>query len=256
MAPGARRFVLVFMPVVLAVAVLTVTHVNSMVLPTPTMLSLRLLPMTGFAALMVGVVVAALALAIMRERLRARTLLIWGLIGTMLVAYLVSNLYREPLLRTVATRAGTDMAATVASEREYERIEFTPAMLGHINLFALPGDEHLLRTVFYEAYLGEFAGRYADMADNNQQSREGYRCGSEAGLDVGRVAAMNNARMQDNPTDEAMLVTLRESELPVFVKAFERGYRDGWQRGYGQAQARRYDSDDSNDSNGSDESNG
>ena len=238
MAPGARRFVLIFMPVVLAVAALTVTQVNPMALPTPAMLSLRLLPMTGFAALMVGVVVAALTLFAMGEKLRARTLLIWGLGGTMAVVYLVSNIYREPLLRTVAIRAGTDMAATVASEREYERIEFTPDMLGHITLFALPGDEHLLRTAFYEAYLGEFEERYADMVDNNQQSREGYRYGSDAGLDVGRVAAMNNTRMQDNPTDDAMLVTLRESELPVFVRAFERGYRDGWQRGYGQAQAR------------------
>lgn len=238
MTPGARRFVLIFMPLALAVAALTVTRVNPLTFPSPQILSLRLLPMTGFVVLLLGVLIVTITLAVMGEMLRARVLLIWGLVGTMLIAYLVSNIYREPLLRTVATRTGIKAAANVAGKHEYARIEFTPKMLGHIALFVLPGDEHLLRTAFYEAYLGEFKGQYADMVDDEKLQREGYRYGSQAGVDVGRVAAMSNARMQDNPTDDALLATMRESELPVFVRAFERGYRDGWQRGYGLGLAR------------------
>ncbi len=233
MTPGARRFVLIFMPLVLVAAALTVTHVNPMSFPSPSMAMLRMLPMTGFVVLMVGVLVGAATLALMGDRPRARVLLIWGLIGTMLVAYLVSNIYREPLLSVVATRAGTDAAERVSSEKRFERIEFAPKKLGHIALFMQPGDEPLLRKVFYKAYLGEFQGRYADLVDEAELRREGYRYGMEAGLGVGQVAAMSNASMQGHPTDDAMLVTMRESELPVFVKAYERGYRDGWQRGYG-----------------------
>jgi len=238
MTPGARRFVLILMPMTLVVAALTVTHVNPMSFPSSTMLSLRMLPMTGFVVLMVGVLVGAATLAVMGDRPRARGMLIWGLVGTMLVAYLVSNLCRGPLLRNAAVRAGTAMAARAASEQEYERIEFTPGMIGRLALFVFPSDEHLLRTAFYETYLGEFKGRYAELVDNDELQREGYRYGSQAGLGVGRVAAMNNTRMLDNPTDDAMLATMRESELPVFVEAYERGYRDGWQRGYGQGLAR------------------
>ena len=117
---------LIFMPLVLVAAALTVTHVNPFSFPSHSMQTLRMLPMTGFVVLMVGVLVASATLALMGDRLRARVVLLWGLIGTMLVAYLVSNIYREPLLGVIATRAGTAAAERVASEKRFERIEFAP----------------------------------------------------------------------------------------------------------------------------------
>ena len=229
----AWRFLAVLAVLVVIAFALTVTRVSPIAYGSPQVRALRLLPMMGFVVLLAGVIVASVGVTAFGQRDLARSVLGFGLVGTLLVALAVSNVMRDPILRAVGGRAGRQLADRTAAEQgQYQRVPFIEDMLGNISLFTLPRDEPVLRAAFYSAYLGAFEGPYYTMVDRDAQREAGHEEGFAAGKQAGRKAGLRDEELQEDPRDAALTTSLRVSDLPEFLEGFEEGYEDGWRAGY------------------------
>lgn len=227
------RVLLVFLALVLLGFVLTVNVPCPLVVGAPLLRALHVLPMVGFVVLLAAGPIAALAVLLVGQRSLALPILLGGLVGAVSLSLLTSNLLRAPVLASVGTRLGARTADQVAREKDgYERIAFTPEMLGPMARCLLPSDEPRIRSAFYLSYLSAFEGRYYALVDRDAQREEGYNLGYDLGKVAGAQAAARRQKLEENPSDPTLLNTLRDSELPWFVEGFEKGYEDGWRAGY------------------------
>ena len=226
----ARRFLLIYCPIVAALACLTVTTLNPFVFPTPQVGLTGILPMLGFTVLLGGVVLGALILHMMDERHLVKPFIGIGLVVSLGLAILVSNLFRGPIVRTVAARRGADHARKVArEEQKYVVVSFDARKHGSYLHHFLKRDRYrqMFQRAFSTAYKRTFQESYTDLIDTSAIRQRGYRDGLKHG-----EARERNARIQKRtapvPLKSDWLERLKTRHLPSYLDGYTDGYEEAW----------------------------
>ena len=226
-----RIFLFTYIPGIVILAVLTLTRVNPFVFPMPGVRLTHILPMTGYTVLFVGTVLGGLILHMMGEKNLVRPFIGGGLILTLAVSILVSNVFRAHIVRKVGTRSGVRHARAVArKQKAYKVAQYDAREHGGYLRYFLHRKRYrqILEDAFYAGYKQTFQTEFSHLVDPSLIEEKGYRHGLEAGR-----ARARNARIQGRsgvePLDETILARLRTKFLPHYVEGYLEGYKAGQQ---------------------------
>lgn len=229
-----KIFLIIYVPLLLAGAYLTINRLSPLTFPTPSMLGLKLLPLVGTYILLPGILAGAAVIWLTGSKVFAGKFLLIGLLFDVSISVFVCNVFRVPILTSVGSRYGAQFADVQAEAAgRYVHPDFkTEEHIPRIKMFVNRRDEDILREGFMEGYKGVFVNHYPGMIDSSLLRQEGSEKGYIIGLADGRRANIRGEVFREWPLKEEILSRMEIDFLPDFLEGYVSGYNSGWRAGF------------------------
>lgn len=236
MTPKAYRFLIIYVPAVLVLAVLTMTTVNPIALPLPRLRLTGMLPMLGFFILFVGTLLGGAVLHFMDEEALVRPFVGFGLVFAIGTSIFISNVFRQQLITTIGARRGATVAHQVARDSEaYQPLAYNENdHVGYLAYFIYrEKPTETLKQAVYRSYKQTFRQDHPGLIDKSALRRKGYSDGFQHGKSAGRNARIQNKPSTPPPVAEDLLEKLQTIHMSEYVEGYQQAYPEGWKTGYG-----------------------